>query len=338
MPSSPGSPSRRLPGRTGSCCCHISRGSGPPTGRTPRGPSTGCDWARRPRPTWPAPRWRGLLCGLADGLDALLDQGAKAERVLLVGGGARSQAVRELAPSAFGCPVLVPAPAENVADGAARQAAWVLSGEDAPPMWERDKTETYVADPVPSVRLRYAQVRDQSAPRGGHGARPQPAASWWRGRRTARRTTSHGTDGECVGRGDRQQEHQQRRGQAGGGRVEQRSQRVDTGRGAEELAIAGQCQGGREGRRVGARVGLAVRRGQHHPGDRRKNSRPASHATTPKSTSVLRGRRLARGGELPSGRTRTAPPARVTRRPAPPSPWSRLLLMQQGRDHPKGEF
>lgn len=98
--------------------------------------------------------------------------------MLLVGGGARSQAVRELAPSAFGCPVLVPAPAENVADGAARQAAWVLSGEDAPPMWERDKTETYVADPVPSVRLRYAQVRDQAAPRGGHGhGRVSPAAA-----------------------------------------------------------------------------------------------------------------------------------------------------------------
>jgi len=120
----------------------------------------------------------GLLCGLADGLDALLDQGAKAERVLLVGGGARSQAVRELAPSVFGCPVLVPAPAENVADGAARQAAWVLSGEDAPPMWERDTTETYVADPVPSVRLRYAQVRDQAAPRGGPGhGRVSPAAA-----------------------------------------------------------------------------------------------------------------------------------------------------------------
>ena len=72
----------------------------------------------------------GLLCGLADGLDALVAQGAVVRRVLLVGGGARSEAVRRLAPAVLGCPVLVPAPGEYVADGAARQAAWVLSGAD----------------------------------------------------------------------------------------------------------------------------------------------------------------------------------------------------------------
>ena len=48
----------------------------------------------------------GLLCGLADGLDALREQGARVERVLLVGGGARSRAVRELAPAVLGCPVV----------------------------------------------------------------------------------------------------------------------------------------------------------------------------------------------------------------------------------------
>ncbi len=77
----------------------------------------------------------GLLCGLADGLDALVAQGAVVRRVMLVGGGARSEAVRRLAPAVLGCPVVVPEPGEYVADGAARQAAWVLSGADRPPEW-----------------------------------------------------------------------------------------------------------------------------------------------------------------------------------------------------------
>ena len=32
----------------------------------------------------------------------------------------------------LGCPVVVPEPGEYVADGAARQAAWVLSGDAEP--------------------------------------------------------------------------------------------------------------------------------------------------------------------------------------------------------------
>src|SRR4051812_9654096 len=102
----------------------------------------------------------GLLCGLADGLDAIRDSGAPVRRVLLVGGGARSQAVRRLAPAVLGVPVLVPPAGEYVADGAARQAAWVLSGEDRPPQWASTETQSYQADPTPQVRERYAEVRE----------------------------------------------------------------------------------------------------------------------------------------------------------------------------------
>ncbi len=69
----------------------------------------------------------GLLCGLADGMDALRTCGVPVERALLIGGGARSEAVRAIAPSILGLPVLVPPVGEYVADGAARQAAWALS-------------------------------------------------------------------------------------------------------------------------------------------------------------------------------------------------------------------
>jgi xylulokinase len=107
----------------------------------------------------------GLLCGLADGLDAIRATGSPARRVLLVGGGARSAAVRHLAPAVLGVPVLVPPPGEPVADGAARQAAWVLAGSEAPPDWPHQGTERYDAPATPHVRARYAEVRDLTAAR-----------------------------------------------------------------------------------------------------------------------------------------------------------------------------
>ncbi|WP_405090939.1 FGGY family carbohydrate kinase [Micromonospora sp. NBC_01392] len=101
----------------------------------------------------------GLLCGLADGLDALLAQGARADRIILVGGGARSAAVRRIAPQVFGRPVVVPPPGEYVADGAARQAAWVALGGDTPPTWSIGDTEEYTAAPVPTIRTHYTHAR-----------------------------------------------------------------------------------------------------------------------------------------------------------------------------------
>jgi xylulokinase len=107
----------------------------------------------------------GLLCGLADGLDALVAQGAQVRRVLLIGGGAGSEAVRRIAPEVLGVPVDVPEPSDFVADGAARQAAWVLAGGDEPPAWAAAGTTRYEADPAPQVRERYAEVRELVAPR-----------------------------------------------------------------------------------------------------------------------------------------------------------------------------
>ncbi len=100
----------------------------------------------------------GVLCGLADALDALAAQGARIERVRLVGGAAASPAIRSVAPQVFGVPVIVPPAGEYVADGAARQAAWALTG--TLPSWPLDgKAETYTAPPTPHVRERYAEAR-----------------------------------------------------------------------------------------------------------------------------------------------------------------------------------
>ncbi len=133
--------------------------------RTPNRPdSTGAVHGLRLATATPAHLARaaveGMLCALADGLDAVVAQGVQPRRVILIGGGAQSAAVRAIAPTIFGVPVLVPQPGEYVADGAARQAAWVLAGGETPPAWELSTVESYEADPVPAVRERYAQARD----------------------------------------------------------------------------------------------------------------------------------------------------------------------------------
>lgn len=100
----------------------------------------------------------GLLCGLADALDALAAQGARIDRVRLVGGAAASPAIRAVAPAVFGVPVLVPPAGEYVADGAARQAAWALTGTF--PTWPLDGVaEEFDAPAAPHVRARYAEAR-----------------------------------------------------------------------------------------------------------------------------------------------------------------------------------
>ncbi|MEP6852288.1 MAG: xylulokinase [bacterium] len=111
----------------------------------------------------------GLLCGLADGIDALLAQGVPVHRVILVGGGARSAALREIAPAVLGHDVVVPPAGEYVADGAARQAAWALTAVDdasaGAPEWELSGETTFRARSAPAVRQRYAEVRDLTSTR-----------------------------------------------------------------------------------------------------------------------------------------------------------------------------
>ncbi len=112
----------------------------------------------------------GMLCGLADGVDALVDQGIEMRRVLLIGGAARSAAVQRVAPDLFGVPVAVPAPAEYVALGAARQAAWALAasrGGGPAPVWPA--ATDVVCEPVDldsgaEVRGAYRRLREAMHP------------------------------------------------------------------------------------------------------------------------------------------------------------------------------
>jgi xylulokinase len=106
-----------------------------------------------------------VLCSLADAIDDLAACGISPARVILIGGAARSAAIREIAPAVFGMPVTVPEPAEYVAIGAARQAAWALAGDAGtePPSWPGAPARTYVAPAFGEVRERYGRLRDDTA-------------------------------------------------------------------------------------------------------------------------------------------------------------------------------
>jgi xylulokinase len=88
------------------------------------------------------------------------------QRVLLLGGGARSRAVQALAPALLGAEVVLPEPAEYVALGAARQAAWALSGADTPPTWQipDGKPEPAITVDAATIRANYAQVLSNTRP------------------------------------------------------------------------------------------------------------------------------------------------------------------------------
>ena len=104
------------------------------------------------RPTSPVPRSRACCAVSPRGSTPCSLSDVHVERVILIGGASRSEAVRRIAPGILGRPVVVPEAAQHVAIGAARQAAWALSGEAAPPMWSRAVSATYEAEPLDFVR------------------------------------------------------------------------------------------------------------------------------------------------------------------------------------------
>ncbi len=100
----------------------------------------------------------GMVCGLADGLDALVAFGAERGRILLIGGAAQNAAVQRVAAEVFAQPITVPEPGEYVASGAAVQAAWALTGER--PHWLVAAHEI-TATARPEVRAAYAATPAQ---------------------------------------------------------------------------------------------------------------------------------------------------------------------------------
>jgi xylulokinase len=84
----------------------------------------------------------GVIAGMIYAANSLKREGFIPSRILLIGGAAKNKAVQEIAASMLASPIRLPNPGEYVADGAAKQAAWALSGKNELPNWESGKLET----------------------------------------------------------------------------------------------------------------------------------------------------------------------------------------------------
>ena len=119
------------------------------------------------RPEFARAVLEGLACSLREGLETLLEHTkVEPQRILLVGGGAASEAFRGILSAVLGRPVVVPESREFVALGAARQAAWTLKGQENPPEWQDalGQTSTYEEPADEDVYARYLEQRNQLYP------------------------------------------------------------------------------------------------------------------------------------------------------------------------------
>ena len=99
----------------------------------------------------------GMLCGLADGLDALCTVGVEPRRILLIGGASSNAGVVKIAPQVFELPITVPRRDEYVANGAALQAGWAYQGE--PLKWTHEVFASPDSDFQPRIRQQYDRYR-----------------------------------------------------------------------------------------------------------------------------------------------------------------------------------
>ncbi len=102
----------------------------------------------------------GMLCGLADAVFSLEKLGVNINRVLLIGGAAKNPAVAPIASAVFGRDVLLPPAGEYVANGAARQAGWALTGEL--PEWKLAGLTEVTQKSTPEVFERYKELSNKT--------------------------------------------------------------------------------------------------------------------------------------------------------------------------------
>ncbi|TRZ55344.1 MAG: xylulokinase [Streptomycetaceae bacterium] len=103
----------------------------------------------------------GMLCGLTDAVDALIELGVSINRVLIIGGAAKNPAIPVIASALLGREVVLPPAGEYVADGAAKQAAWALLGEM--PTWDLGEVSHHTSPSTPDVMDRYRTLRENTA-------------------------------------------------------------------------------------------------------------------------------------------------------------------------------
>jgi len=101
-----------------------------------------------------------IICGLVDSIATLQSSGAKIERVMIIGGAAKNPGVGPIASAILGRPVTIFSPREFVADGAARQAAWALTGDL--PNWQNPDVIEFNDQAANFVLDQHRKLKDKS--------------------------------------------------------------------------------------------------------------------------------------------------------------------------------
>jgi xylulokinase len=85
----------------------------------------------------------GILLSQKDGVQALNQYMTNLDVIKMIGGVTKQKSIGKMAPSILGAKVILPESAEFVALGAARQAAWVATQNQDPPVWVVNKNVIY---------------------------------------------------------------------------------------------------------------------------------------------------------------------------------------------------
>ena len=101
----------------------------------------------------------GVVGGMVFAAEALKKTGFKANRILLIGGAAKNPAVQAIAAEMFNSGITIPPTGEYVADGAARQAAWALTGKL--PNWHIGSVKTLEPKATTNVASDYIELISQ---------------------------------------------------------------------------------------------------------------------------------------------------------------------------------
>ncbi|MBC7462665.1 MAG: xylulokinase [Actinobacteria bacterium] len=151
------------PGANGLSLLPYFEGERTPNRPDARGVFSGMNSSNSNRPDIARAMIEGMLCGLVDAVDSLVNLGVDVNRIILIGGGARNPAVPSIASSLFGREIVVPPQGEYVADGAARQAAWALLGGAEPPQWNVGVGVRVNSSATPEVVEQFRVLRDDTA-------------------------------------------------------------------------------------------------------------------------------------------------------------------------------
>lgn len=148
------------PGANGLSLLPYFEGERTPNRPNARGTLTGLSLSNSNREDIARAFVEGMLCGLADAVYSLEKLGVGINRVLLIGGAAKNPAVGPIASAIFGREVLLPPAGEYVANGAARQAAWALTG--TLPEWKLSGLINVTQTPTPEVFQRYKELSSRT--------------------------------------------------------------------------------------------------------------------------------------------------------------------------------